>query len=156
MSKIRTINDVRNPRWADYYKTIIDVEVDFDELDEDYVPFTAVENDVEDHGRYIYEQAIAGSYGTIADFIIPEDVEGESAMENLRIMRNDLLAQTDYIESPTKWETLTEEQQTAWETYRQALRDLPQDYPNPVYRYTEESGYTEGEFINVVFPTKPE
>lgn len=150
---IRTINNVRNPKWANFQQTLIDVEVDFDELDEEYVPFTAMADDVEPHGVIIYNNAIAGNYGTIAAFDPPENVTGEAAMQDLRVMRNVFLAETDYIEMPTKWATLTTEKQTEWATYRNALRDLPANYPNPELRWN--SDYTELTWYNVVWPVKP-
>lgn len=151
---IRTINSVKNPIWVDYAQTLIDVEVDFDELDEVYVPFTASANDVEPHGVLIYNNAIAGVYGTIADFVPPENIVGEEAMRMLRIERNNLLQQTDYIEMPTKWATLTTDQQTEWATYRNALRDLPATYPNAELRWNE--NFTDTTWYNVTWPIRPE
>lgn len=55
-------------------------------------------------------------------------VLAETNLNELREERNKLLAETDYIEMPTKWATLTTEQQTAWATYRQALRDITETY----------------------------
>ncbi len=57
----------------------------------------------------------------------------------VREYRNKLLSDTDYITTGDRWATLSDEQKTAWATYRQALRDIPQTFDNP---------------LNVVFPTK--
>ena len=150
----RTINSARNPQWADYAQTMINIEVDFDELDDEYVPFTAVANDPEEHGQRLYNNAVNGDYGPIADFVAPSTMTGDEAMDEVRMTRNALLRATDYIEMPTKWNTLTTEQQTAWTTYRNALRDIPQDYPNPEYRWVlEDADY---ELLNLTWPTKPE
>lgn len=151
---IRTINSVRNPIWVDYAQTKIDVEVDFDEIDEEYVPFTASPNDCEPHGVLIYNNAIAGVYGPIADFVIPENIVGDEAMYELRLRRDSLLRQTDYIEMPTRWATLTTEQQTEWATYRNALRDLPATYPNAELRWNED--FTDTTWYNITWPTQPE
>lgn len=150
---VRTINSVRNPVWVDYAQTAINVEVDFDELDEEYVPFTATPNDVEAHGVLIYNNAIAGVYGPIADFVPPDTIVGDEAMYDLRLRRNALLYETDYIEMPTKWATLTAEQQAEWTTYRNALRDLPATYPNAELRWNED--FTETTWYNIVWPSKP-
>lgn len=150
---IRTINSVRNPIWVNYAQTLIDVEVDFDELDEEYVPFTASANDVEPHGILIYNNAIAGLYGPIADFVPPDNIVGEEAMRMVRMERDSLLRQTDYIEMPTKWATLSVEKQTEWATYRNALRDLPATYPNAEQRWNED--FTETTWYNIVWPTQP-
>lgn len=150
---VGTINNVRNPKWANYKQTTIDVEVDFDHLEEEYVPFTADPNDVEPHGVEIYNRAIAGEFGVIGDWIPPENVTGDDAMARLRTKRNSLLAETDYIEMPTKWSTLTTEKQTEWSTYRNALRDLPANYPNAELRWNDD--YTELAWYNVTWPDVP-
>lgn len=151
---VRTINSVRNPIWSNYQHTMLDMEVDFDELDEDFVPFTAVESgDPEPHTAILWANAIAGLYGPIADFVPPENSVGAEAMEQVRLIRNSLLAETDYIEMPTKWATLSVEKQAEWAAYRNALRDLPVTYPNVEKRWNAD--YTECTWYNIVWPTKP-
>ena len=151
---MRTVNSARNPVWANYEKTAIDLEVDFDELDEVFVNFTASQSDPEAHGSDLYNRAVAGEFGEIADWTPPSNMTGEQAMELLRDHRNIIIAQTDYIEMPTKWATLTPEQQAAWSTYRNALRDLPANNPNAEYRWND--SYTQQQWANVTWPTKPE
>ena len=150
----RTINSARNPEWVDEANTAIDLEVDFDELDEVYVPFTATLNDPEEWGRTLFENAVNGDYGAIAAWQAPTNITGDDAMQEVRAQRNALLAETDYIEIPTKWATLTAEEQTEWATYRQALRNLPSTYPNAEYRWNN----TDNEYIlhNVTWPTVPD
>jgi len=152
----RTINDARNPRWADFKKTSIDLEVDFDELDEVYVPFNAHPNDIVSWGPDLYNRALAGEFGEIAEWEIPEDVTGEEAMEQLRFERNLLLTEEvdPLVTNPLRWAALTEEQQQAWSAYRQALLDLPQDYPNAYRTFNSEDESMP--WMNVTFPTKPE
>lgn len=150
---MRTINSARNPVWADYAQTEINIEVDFDELDEDFVDFTASPNDLEAHGVTLYNNAVNGDYGVIGAYVAPSNVIGADAMATLRAERNELLVETDYIEMPTKWATLTSSQQTSWATYRNALRDLPADYPNAEKHWN--SDYTSCDWINVTWPTKP-
>ena len=58
-----------------------------------------------------------------------------------RIERNELLVASDTAVLPDRWAAMTPEQQNAWSTYRQALRDLPQTYPDP---------------LKIVWPQKPE
>lgn len=58
------------------------------------------------------------------------------AMQNLREHRNSLLQSSDAAVLPDRWATMSAETQTAWATYRQALRDLPAttaDALNPVW-----------------------
>lgn len=151
---MRTVNSARNPVWGDYQQTVIDLEVDFDELDEVYVPFTADPNDPESHGPDLYNRALNGEFGEVGAFVPPSKLTGESAMVALRSERNNLLSVTDYIEMPTKWATLTAEQQSAWSTYRNALRDLPANYPNAQKHWNDD--YTATEWVNVTWPVKPE
>ena len=150
----RTVHSVRNPKWANNARTWIDLEVNFAEEPEEYVDFTATADDPEPHGVSLYERAVAGEFGTISDFVPPATITGENAMSSLRIARDALLAATDYIEMPTKWATFTAEQQTAWATYRNALRDIPSNNPSAELVWNlENEGY---EWHNVVWPTKPE
>ena len=60
------------------------------------------------------------------------------AWRKIRNQRNQLLKDSDYIMFPDI--TITAEKKEEWETYRQALRDIPQDYDSP---------------DEVVYPTKP-
>ena len=59
----------RNPKWANPEKNMIDLEVDFYPLDEEWLPYTAspTDSDVE-HSRYLYTQAINGEFGEIQDY----------------------------------------------------------------------------------------
>lgn len=150
---MRTVNSARNPVWADYAQTKIDLEVDFDELDEVYVPFTAEPTDPEAHGVDLYNRAVAEEFGAVGAFVAPANITGDQAMKALRSERDGLLAKTDYIEMPTKWATLTADQQSAWAAYRNALRDLPADYPNAEMHWN--SDYTSCDWVNVTWPTKP-
>ena len=77
MKIIRTVNDVRNPKWNNAEHTQLNCEVDFDELDENYVEFTADPNDVEEYGKQIYADCVAGKYGEIEEF----DVEAFEAQQ---------------------------------------------------------------------------
>ena len=66
---------------------------------------------------------------------------GVVAMAQLRIKRNELLIETDWMSASDY--TMSD----AWTTYRQALRDLPANNTNASW-----DGTTLG---NVTFPTKP-
>ena len=58
--------------------------------------------------------------------------------------RNKLLAECDWMAGSDV--TMSEE----WKVYRQALRDIPETQPEP------KLDYTNGDLINVTWPTKPE
>ena len=60
----------RNPKWANPEKNMIDLEVDFSPLEEDWLPYTASPTDsTVEHSRYLYTQAINGAYGDIGDYV---------------------------------------------------------------------------------------
>ena len=50
----------------------------------------------------------------------------------IRETRNYLLLASDINVLPDRWAAMTTEQQTAWSTYRQALRDIPTTFSDPV------------------------
>lgn len=60
---------VSNPQWADSAHTAIAVDVIFPALGGSPVRFNATPNDVMPYGVVIYNDAIAGKYGAIAEHI---------------------------------------------------------------------------------------
>ena len=59
----------RNPKWANAEHSMIDLEVDFSPLDEEWLPYTASPTDTDvEHSRYLYTQALNGAYGDIQDW----------------------------------------------------------------------------------------
>ncbi|WWT39860.1 tail fibers protein [Microcystis phage Mwe-JY25] len=70
-STTRTVNAAANPRWGDASQTVVVLDVDFDELDEVYVPFAARADDAEEHGRDLHSRSLAGEFGPIAPYIAP-------------------------------------------------------------------------------------
>jgi hypothetical protein len=76
---------------------------------------------------------------SVFDFATKQWVESENlAIADVLPKRQKLLYQSDWTQIPNN--PLTAEQQAAWATYRQELRDIPQ-----------QSGYP----FNVVFPVAP-
>ena len=61
----------RNPRWVDHNHNMIDLEVDFVPLDEDWLKYTCSPTDVCAHSRELYTRAANGEFGTIADELTP-------------------------------------------------------------------------------------
>lgn len=128
-----TYTDARNPVWANLSQTQIDIEVNFDHWHEEYVLFTADPNDVgEPHAIEIYNRAVAGDFGPVGAYTPPADITGEDAMTLLREERDKLLSASDWMVMPDRTSTT---EQTA---YRQALRDLPADYPNAFMTWSED------------------
>jgi len=63
--------------------------------------------------------------------------------ENMIILREERdrrLVATDITVLPDRWESMNNDSKTAWSVYRQALRDLPANTPDPT---------------NITWPTKP-
>ena len=65
----------------------------------------------------------------------------------LRIKRNNLLSQCDYIMCSDVYNNLTNVKKSEWTTYRQALRDLTTTQSPTID--------ADGGLTNVVYPTKP-
>ena len=62
---------VINPTWANPEHTAINCDVDFDDLREELVPFTAVASGDYEHSHQIFAECIAGTYGKIAEYVEP-------------------------------------------------------------------------------------
>lgn len=58
-----------------------------------------------------------------------QPVTDETKWYLIRSFRTELLARSDWTQIGDA--PFTAEEKNAWTTYRQALRDLPQDYGNP-------------------------
>lgn len=63
--------DVKNPQWANAEHTAINCDVDFNDLREEYVPFTAVPSGDYEHSHQIFAECVAGNYGEIAEYVEP-------------------------------------------------------------------------------------
>jgi len=62
---------VLNPIWANAEHTAINCDVDFDDLSEELVPFTAVATGDYEHSHQIFAECVAGTYGDIAEYVEP-------------------------------------------------------------------------------------
>lgn len=125
---------VKNPIWANAEHTIINCEVDFDDLKEEFVPFSADLNDIYAHTKQIFNECVEGKWGTVAEYV-PYVPTQEELAANARGQRDTLLSELDSIVgNPLRWASFTTEQQTAWANYRQALLDVPQQagFPNTI------------------------
>lgn len=68
---------------------------------------------------------IGWSFDGVGSPVAPP-VNLEALANSARAQRNFLLTESDLAVLPDRWAAMTTEQQAAWATYRQALRDLPQ------------------------------
>lgn len=62
---------VKNPQWANAEKTIINCNVNFEHVKEEFVPFTANPMDEYEHSKAIFIECLDGKYGVIADYVAP-------------------------------------------------------------------------------------
>lgn len=152
----RTINSARNPKWAHYDHRAINLEVDFDELDEEYVEFTAHPDDIVSWGPELYNRAVAGEFGEIAEFEVPVDVTGDDALAMIRSER-DAILETDVdpiVSNPLRWNAMTEAKRQEWTDYRQALLDLPATQASAYKTFNTTT--EQMDWVNLTLPTKPE
>jgi hypothetical protein len=62
---------IKNPQWANAEHTMINCEVDFDDLVQEFVPFTAVASGDYEHTHQIFAECVDGKYGNIAEYVTP-------------------------------------------------------------------------------------
>ena len=67
-------SDVRSPRWANAENTLIECEVNFDHVPEEWSPFGAVASGDRPHTHEIFADCVAGKYGPIAPYVDPNQV----------------------------------------------------------------------------------
>lgn len=65
------ITSVSNPQWANLEHTTIDCLITTSQFGDEVLPFTADKNDIEAHGRAIFQDISAGKYGPIGEYVQP-------------------------------------------------------------------------------------
>lgn len=66
-----TLTSLANPVWSDEAHTRIDCVITTSQFGGELLPFTADSNDVEAHGRAIFADIVAGTYGPIGEYVAP-------------------------------------------------------------------------------------
>ena len=66
-----TYERARNPVWANAAQTMINLEVDFSFITDEWAPFTASPDDHTSYGPELFARAVAGDFGEIADYVAP-------------------------------------------------------------------------------------
>ncbi len=69
------LTSLTNPVWADVLQTKIDCVITTSQFGDEQLPFTADKNDVEPHGRAIFQDIVDGKYGPIAEYVPPPEPE---------------------------------------------------------------------------------
>jgi len=89
-----TITEARNPQWVDSDHNKIDLEVNFSELEEEWLPYTSSPTDVCEHSRTLYSKAVAGDYGQVSDeYTITEDDKWTPVIESMTVVSKEALVQ---------------------------------------------------------------
>ena len=78
-----TIESVRDLKWINEEKTLLDCYVKFNVFNEE-IAFSININDMYQHSLDLWAGAIAGEYGEIADYVAPHKTEFEELMENYK------------------------------------------------------------------------
>lgn len=129
-----TYSNVRNPRWQNKAQTKLHMEVDWDHLDdEEFHPCSMIDlNGVEgeEHLADLWNRALVGDFGDIQEYETPPNYTIEETLNflDIRTIRNKLLLQSDIAITNDRWEDMTPEKRQEWKVYRQALRDVPQNW----------------------------
>lgn len=123
MSTNKQAYECRQPSFSSPNQDSIDLEYNHPEYG--WIPFTASADDIEEHGRDIYEAAMNGEYGPIEPYSGPS--ETELLEQEMRAQRDGLLNELDAIVSnPLRWAEFDEPTKQALAYRRQALLDVPQ------------------------------
>ena len=154
-----TYSNARNPRWVNAARTMIELEVNFNHLPEnEYDPCSIRDlNGIpgEEHIADLWNRAIAGDFGPIPEFVAPADWDVDETILrfHVRDRRDELLKQSDYAVANDRWMNMSDEKRQEWATYRQALRDFPQNWTSTASYDTETDQY----HLNIPheFPEEP-
>lgn len=114
------IEKVSDLRWVDERKTAIDMQLKLLGVP-DCIPFCAVADDQEAHGRMLFERAASGELGPVADYVPPTPLE--AAAQHNPSARADAMAraiaEARHCEMMCDWDTAQ-----AWRAYYQQLHAL--------------------------------
>ena len=94
-----TYTQVKNPAWANAEQTLINCDVNFDALTEEFVPFTASPYDSTSYGPEIFAACAAGTYGSVAAYVPPAPPPPPTAEQN-KSQAVRLLSETDWVNQP--------------------------------------------------------
>jgi hypothetical protein len=91
------IKSAKNPRWSNPGHSTINLTIEVEGIETE-LPFTADPNDVEAHGRQLFQNAIAGTFGPIAEYVEP--IVPTPTAEQNKQRASDLLVATDWTMQP--------------------------------------------------------
>jgi hypothetical protein len=67
------LTSLKDPVWANVEHTLIDCVITTSQFGDEELPFTADPNDVEPHGRALFERIVAGEFGQIGEYVPPPE-----------------------------------------------------------------------------------
>ena len=67
------LTSLTNPQWTNAEHSAIDCIITINQLGDEQLPFTASQDDIEPHGRAIFQELTEGKYGPIAEYIEPSN-----------------------------------------------------------------------------------
>lgn len=101
--------EVKNPQWANAEHTVINCEVNFEHLREEFVPFAAVAEGDYPHTHEIFARCVAGDFGAIEEYVAPPESEDVPVIEPIPVVdvsptqpeptRAELKAQLDALQA---------------------------------------------------------
>ena len=112
--------DFKNPVWADKAHTAIDVMINHPP--HGWIPYTCTTDMDTEEGRELWEQ-LQSDTASIAEYV-PPVISDEALAAEARSKRDKLLADTDYLLMPDY--PIESDRLAKIKTYRQALRDVPE------------------------------
>lgn len=154
---MRTFSALRNPKWINPSQTMIQVDVNFNDVVAEWSSVSIEDPDTiqETYLLEIYTAVMNGDAGEIAPFEIPTLPDDEDHLAHLRQIRDNLL-QMDVdpiVSNPLRWAEMKETKRQEWLEYRQLLLNLPSDFATAKFEYNvEQEGW---QWKNVTFPARP-
>lgn len=146
---------VKNPKWANKEHSIIECEVNFNDLLEDFVPFSAVSSGDSKHAHEIFQRCVSGEFGEISEYVSPPDIFGDEAISIIRNQRNYILE--NFVDKVTsnniRWSSMSAEQQNEWIEYRKKLLEITDTYKTASLKWNDETN--QYDFINFSWPLQP-
>ncbi len=118
MKKYHNAFNPHSPVWANAEKTFINLKVSIEGYEGEH-DFSASASDSMPHGVELFNDAVAGVFGEIGDYIPPSN---EYLAMLARERRDSLLSITDWSQNAD----IPQATKDLWQPYRQALRDVPQ------------------------------
>lgn len=117
----------RELAWVDATQTRVNMVVQFAHLHEG-VPYTAASDDPEEHGRDLFDRAVAGEFGEIVEYVPPTPLE-IAARDNPPLRKAEL---AHAMLQASHWDMMGDTTRAdAWRSYYREIYTLEQapDWP---------------------------